>query len=207
MALIVGIVNSKGGSGKSTLATNLARAIQKDGNDTVLVDTDPQGTITDWSSNQPEGYGLPVIHVQNAEALEVDLSRLTDGYDVAIIDGSAKLEKGLGTCVRASDAVLIPVQPTPADIWGVSEVAGIVRQTDTKAALVVSRAITGTNLAQEITDGLKSYNLPVFESRTHQRVAYAEAMFSGQTVLDIKARKAESEIQDIATELAELLQS
>jgi len=207
MALIVSIVNSKGGSGKTTLAVNLARAIQLDGNDVVVIDTDPQGTATDWSAMQPEGYDLPVLHIKNAGLLETDLTRLVGGYDIAVIDGSAKLEKGTGTSVRVADAVLIPVQPTPADVWGVSDVSGVVKRTNTKAAIVVSRAVTGTNLADEIAEGLSGYDLPVFESRTHQRVAYAESMFQGRTVLDIRAPKAQEEIQGIATELSTLLKS
>ena len=205
MALVCSIVNSKGGSGKTTLATNLARAIQLDGNDVVLIDTDPQKTASDWSANQPESYNLPVVHISNAGLLDTDLDRLTESYDMAVIDGSAKLEEGTGTSVRVADAVLIPVQPTPADVWGVAEVASVVRRTGTKAALVVSRAITGTNLSTEVGDGLSKYDLPLFESRTHQRVAYAEAMFEGKTVLDVKAPKAQAEIQGIATELADLL--
>lgn len=205
MALVVSIVNSKGGSGKTTLATNIARAIQLDGNEVVLVDTDPQKTASDWSASQPEGYDLPVVHISNASLLETDLDRLTSSYDVAVIDGSAKLEKGTGTSVRIADAVLIPVQPTPADVWGVAEVASVVRRTRTKAAIVVSRAITGTNLSDEVGEGLAEYDLPVFEHRTHQRVAYAESMFEGKTVLDVKAPKAQAEVQGIATELANLL--
>ena len=205
MALVVSVVNSKGGSGKTTLAVNLARAIQLDGNRVVIIDTDPQGTASDWSSRQPEDYDLPVVHVSNARLLDTDLDRLTSDYDVCVIDGSAKLEKGTGTCVRVADAVLIPVQPTPADVWGVADVASIVKRTGTKAACVVSRAITGTNLADEVADGLAGYDLAVFEHRTHQRVAYAEAMFDGKTVLDVRARKAQEEIQGIATELSELL--
>jgi chromosome partitioning protein len=207
MALVISVVNSKGGSGKTTLATNLARAIQLDGNEVVVIDTDPQGTASDWSKNQPEGYDLPVIHVSNASLLDTDLARLTASYDVAVIDGSAKLEKGTGTCVRAADAVLIPVQPTPPDVWGVADVAGVVKRTGTPAGIVVSRAITGTNLASEIVEGLEGYDLPVFEGRTHQRVAYAEAMFSGQTVLDVRAPKAQQEVQQVATELAGLLEA
>lgn len=207
MALVVSVVNSKGGSGKTTLTINLARAIQLDGNSVVVLDTDPQGTASDWSKNQPDGYDLPVLHVSNARLLETDLQRLTKAYDVCVIDGSAKLESGTGTCVRVADAVLIPVQPTPADVWGVADVASVIKRTQTKAGVVISRAITGTNLASEVSDGLSGYDLPVFQSRTHQRVAYAETMFDGKTVLDVTAEKAQKEIQGIATELADLLRS
>jgi chromosome partitioning protein len=208
MPLTIGVVNAKGGSGKTTLVTNLARAIQLDGNDVSIIDTDPQRTASTWGQNQPDGYGLPVRHVEDAPAapLQERIQTLTAESDIALIDGSAKIDGGTGACVRASRVVLIPVQPTPADTWGARSVVDVVKKTGTTAALVISRQIVGTNLANEVADGLASYELPVFESRTSQRVAYAETMFDGRTVLDAPgADKAEAEIQGIATELAQLL--
>jgi chromosome partitioning protein len=210
MALVIGVVNAKGGSGKTTLATNLARAIQLDGNDVALVDTDPQKTAATWGQNQPDGYCLSVRHVESADqakSLQKRIESLLGGADIGVIDGSAKIAEGTGAAVGASDVVLIPIQPTPADTWGARSVVEVIKKTSTTAAFVISRQIVGTNLAKEIADGLEGYGLPVFESRTSQRVAYAEAMFEGKTVLDISdAGKAETEIQGITSELAQLLQ-
>lgn len=208
MPLRVGLISAKGGCGKTTLCVNLARAIQLDGNDVVVVDTDPQRTACHWASRQPDGYGLPVRHVGDVEGdtLHKRICAASEGADLAMIDGSAKIDGGTGAAVRASRAVLIPVQPTPADTWGSQSVVKVVKQTGTTAAMVVSRQIVRTNLANEVTEGLSAYGLPVFDSRTSQRVAYAESMFEGKTVLDISgAKKAKDEIQDIASELAQLL--
>lgn len=222
MGLAIGVVNAKGGSGKTTLATNLARAIQLDGNDVTLVDTDPQKTAATWGQNQPNGYGLAVRHVsptshENAlggedarggDSLQKRIEGLLSDADIGVIDGSAKVAEGTGAAVGASDVVLIPIQPTPADTWGARSVVEVVKKTGTTAAFVISRQIVGTNLAKEVAEGLEGYGLPVFKSRTSQRVAYAEAMFEGKTVLDVSgAKKAESEIQGIASELAQILQS
>lgn len=208
MPVCVGIISGKGGSGKTTLALNLARAIQLDGNDVAVIDTDPQRTATHWAGRQPEGYGLPVNHVEDAsgDTLHERLRAASEGFDLAVIDGSAKIDGGTGAVVRASRAVLIPVQPTPADTWGTASVVKVAKETGTTAALVVSRQIVGTNLADEIADGLEAYGLPILDGRTSQRVAYAESMFEGKTVLDVPgADKAAREIQGIATELSELL--
>lgn len=210
MPIRIGIISAKGGSGKTTLAVNLARAIQLDGNAVVVIDTDPQRTATHWGNRQPEGYGLPVRHVNDAEGdtLHERLCVASEGSDLAVIDGSAKIDGGTGAVVRASHAALIPVQPTPADTWGAASVVTVAKETGTTAALVVSRQIVGTNLAGEIADGLKAYELPILDSRTSQRVAYAESMFEGRTVLDVPgAGKAAREIQAIATELSELLKT
>jgi chromosome partitioning protein len=208
MPVRVGIISAKGGCGKTTLCVNLARAIQLDGNDVVVIDTDPQRTACHWAGRQPEGYGLPVRHVEEAkgDTLYERICGASEGVDLALIDGSAKIDGGTGAAVRASRAVLIPVQPTPADTWGSKSVVKVVKDTGTTAALVISRQIVGTNLASEVAEGLSAYGPPVFDSRTSQRVAYAESMFDGKTVLDISgAGKAAREIQGIASELAQLL--
>ena len=211
MAFVIGVVNAKGGSGKTTLATNLARAIQLDGNEVVMVDTDPQRTATTWGQKHPDGYGLPVRPVGSdypEDTLQERIESLTGDSTFGVVDGSAKIARGTGAAVGASNVVLIPIQPTPADTWGARSVVDVVKKTETPAAFVISRQIVGTNLAKEVAEGLGGYDLPVFDHRTSQRVAYAEAMFEGKTVLDISgARKAQKEIQGIATELARLLRS
>jgi chromosome partitioning protein len=72
------------------------------------------------------------------------------------------------------------------------------------AAFVVSRQIFGTNLASEIQEALESLELPIFKSRTSQRVAYAEALAQGKSVLDTEPDgKASDEIRAIVQELIE----
>ncbi|KLB50461.1 peptide transporter, partial [Xanthomonas euvesicatoria] len=47
---VIAVLNQKGGSGKTTIATHLARALQLDGEDVLLVDSDPQGSARDWGA-------------------------------------------------------------------------------------------------------------------------------------------------------------
>lgn len=205
-ALIIGVLNPKGGSGKTTLATNVARALQLDGGAVLVVDTDPQGTATDWQAAQPDESDLPsVMSITNQKALSRELGRLSAAYDVVVIDGSAKTEGMMGAAVRAADVVAIPVQPSPADIWGAADLVAILRRTGTPAGFVVSRAIVRTNLADEVADALAGYDLPVLEGRTYQRVVYAEAMIQGRTVLDAEPEgKAAGEIRQITQDLLDL---
>lgn len=209
MALVLGIASTKGGSGKTTIAINLARAIQLEGYEVLLIDTDPQRTATKWGSAQPEDYSLPVRHVEDAPtalSLQSRIMLLQEDSDVAVIDGSSKGNGATAAVVRASHAVIIPVQPAPADIWATRSVLDIANRTATPAAFVISRQVVGTNLASTITESLEGYDIPVFETRTSQRVAYAETMVDGVTVMDRSgAKKARSEIQGIATEFIGLL--
>jgi chromosome partitioning protein len=132
---------------------------------------------------------------------------------VAVIDGAAQVAEMLGACVAVADAVVIPVQPSPADVWGASTVVQLVRRTRTPAAFVVSQARAGTNLASEIGDALDGYGLPILRTpdgapaRTCQRVAYPTAMLQGRTVLDTAPKgKAAAEVQAIADAVAAFLE-
>jgi chromosome partitioning protein len=100
------------------LSLNLARAIELDGKNVVVIDTDPQRTAKMWAESEPEGYGLTVRHESESDpsTLEKRIKRLSADADFAV-NGAAKIEGATGAAVRASHAVLVPVQPTPTDTW------------------------------------------------------------------------------------------
>lgn len=211
--IVIGFLNPKGGCGKTTLATNLAKALYLDGYSVLAVDSDPQGTLRDWYGAQDEDADGPDMAALDAKAIARGLKRIGNGYDIVLIDGAAKLEvKDSVNLVKACDVVLIPVQPTPADIWGASDLVEIIqaRQAITDgfplAAFVISRQIVGTKLAEGIAGVLEEFDVPVFRSRTSQRVIYAESMIHGSSVVDNEPRgKAAGEIRAITNELLELL--
>lgn len=202
----IGIVNAKGGSGKTTVAIHLARSIQKTGDRVAILDTDPQGSALAWQSKSGEGYDLPVLS-GDTDAIEEALAGVE--APVVVIDGAAKIEPRTGRVVQASDVVVIPVQPTPLDTWGVEQVVASVRATDTPAAFLITQQKPRTNLAAQVEEGLReAFDLPVLESRISHRVAYAESMFGGQTALDVSgAGKAKEEIEALTNELKTFIQN
>ena len=205
--LRIGIVNPKGGTGKTTTAVHLARAIQKTGDDVAILDTDPQGSALAWESKRDGAYELPVV-AANTDDVEGALEELGPTSSVLVIDGAAKIEPRTGRIVRASHVVLIPVQPTPLDTWGVEQVVSSVQSASVPAAFLITQQKPRTNLAAEVADGLaSSYELPVFESRISHRVVYAESMFGGRTALDVSgATKAHEEIAAVTNELKAFIQ-
>ena len=115
------------------------------------------------------------------------------------------------SAVKAADVVLIPVQPSAADLWAASDLVDILvarrSVTDGRphAAFVVSRQIPGTRLASGIQEVLDGYGLPVLAARTSQRVAYAEALAAGLSVIDHEPDgKAADEIRAVLDEIEPL---
>ena len=206
MPLTIGIVSPKGGSGKTTTAVHLARSIQKTGDKVAILDTDTQGSSLAWQSKH-EGGGLVPVYRADTDDVAGVLSQVRGSVDVVVIDGAAKIEARTGRIVDVSDAVLIPVQPTPLDSWGVEGVVQTVGQSDTPAAFLITQQKPRTNLAKEVAEGLsEAYELPVLDSRIAHRVAYAEALFDGRTVIDLpNAAKAKQEIRALTTELQQFI--
>lgn len=206
---VIAVLNQKGGSGKTTIATHLARALQLAGAEVLLVDSDPQGSARDWAAVR-ETQPLPVIGIDRP-TIERDLKSL--GHkDFIVIDGAPQAADLAVSAIKAANFILIPVQPSPYDIWATADLVDLVKQridvTDgkLKAAFVVSRAIKGTKIGAEITDALRGYGLPVLESRITQRVSYPSTAAGGTTVNDAEPEgDAAKEIAALANEIKQLL--
>lgn len=195
----VAVLNEKGGSGKTTIATNLASAWHAGGREVLLLDADPQLTALDWSDTE-DTDGVPVVHLGDS-SLEDDLPRVGESFELVVIDGAPRMGSLTASAVRVSDLVVIPVQPTAADIWSAETVVDVCETYDTPAVIVLSRAVVGTKEADEATEALQSFGLPVLNGRTSQRIAYSRALGQGKSVLDLpSAKKAAAEIRSLSDE-------
>ena len=206
---VIAVLNQKGGSGKTTIATHLARALQLDGADVLLVDSDPQGSARDWAAVR-EDQPLTVVGIDRP-TIDRDLKNVAR-KDFVVIDGAPQAADLAVSAIKAAHFVLIPVQPSPYDIWATADLVELVKQrievTDgkLKAAFVVSRAIKGTKIGAEVTEALSGYGLPVLESRITQRVSYPSTAAGGTTVIDAEPEsEASREVQALANEIKQLL--
>jgi chromosome partitioning protein len=209
MMKVIAVLNQKGGAGKTTIATHLARALQLDGKNVVLIDSDPQGSARDWAAVR-EDQPLPVVGIDRP-TIERDMKAL--GHkDFVVIDGAPQAADLAVSAIKAADFVLIPVQPSPYDIWATADLVDLVKSrielTDgrLKAAFVVSRAIKGTKIGAEIADALAGYGLPVLAARITQRVSYPSTAATGKTIFEVEPEgEAALEIVALANEITHLL--
>ncbi|MBO6036067.1 MAG: AAA family ATPase [Acetobacter sp.] len=206
---IISILNQKGGVGKTTLSMHLARALQLQGANVTLVDSDPQGSSRDWAA-VCDDYPVPVIGIDRP-TIGRDLKIVTK-QDFIIIDGAPRSYDIIVSALKASDCVIIPIQPSPVDIWATSDLVDLVKQrievTDgkLKAAFVVSRAIKGTKLGAKVLNTIADYGLPVLKTCITQRVIYPTVADNGTTALDQEPKgEAAEEIKAFASEVRGLL--
>lgn len=199
MPLVISSLHSKGGVGKSTVALCIADALYQDGSSVLVLDTDPQGTASTWSQAQ-KGDGPMVVGTPSADKLEQELERLGASYDAVVIDGSARLQGSTGSVIRVSDLVLIPIQPSPADIWSTENIVQLIKDRqevvgEPSAGFVLNCVVAGTNVAEDVTIVLEELGLPVI-CRLHRRVAFVEALVTGETPLTYRpSGKAAQEVR------------
>lgn len=210
MSKIIAVLNQKGGAGKTTLSTNLARALQLGGDKVLLVDSDPQGSARDWNA-AGNGELLPVIGMDRP-TLAKDIQAIRDNQDWIIIDGAPQIAELAVAAIKCADLILIPVQPSPYDVWACEDLVDIIKTRQEvangkpKAAFVISRVIKNTQLSKEIGEALEGYGLPVFKHFTSQRVIFPKTAATGSTVMDAdESGEAAAEIRAIAQELKEFL--
>lgn len=202
---IISVLNPKGGSGKTTICTNLARSLHDRGYSVLLVDSDPQGSARDWHAAN-EGNPIELVALDRPNNVKTLIS-MSANYDYVVIDGAAKLEDMIAACIKVSDLVLIPVQPSPYDIWAASDLVDFIkaRQEVTdglpNASFVISRIVEGTRLGNDVRKVLDEYGLPVCNTAITQRQVYPQSASEGMTVYDADNLKAIAETTALTDEL------
>jgi chromosome partitioning protein len=203
----VAFLNQKGGVGKTTLAIHVADALARMGYTAMLIDVDPQGSSLDWAESRGNQAPLFPVAGYPKESLARDLAQIRGDRDVVVIDGPPARNKLTRAAIMAADLVLVPVQPSPYDIWAAQEIVDLIEEARVykqtlKAAFVINRTIKRTILGAEVTEALAAYNLPVFSAQIVQRMAFANSATRGLTVMETEPNGAAAkEIRTLTEEI------
>ncbi|MEW8397169.1 MAG: AAA family ATPase [Candidatus Thiodiazotropha sp.] len=112
--MITVIGSLKGGSGKSTVTFNLAVWLEMAEAEVLVVDADPQATLSDVSEVRAEEGYEPFLNIKDVSALSRKKLR---GYDEVLIDVGTSDIDAMKLALALADRVVIPVPPSQADIW------------------------------------------------------------------------------------------
>ncbi len=209
--MIISFLNQKGGVGKTTLSIHIAANLSLLKYRVLLVDADVQGSAFDWAAIRKTdpifnivGLPKPILHKE--------LKSLSKGYDFVIIDGPPRVYDVARSAIVSSDLVLIPIQPSPYDVWAAKEVIDLIEEVSApiseikkiERAFVINRKISNTAIGRDVIDALEQYKTPVLSSHICQRISYAESAAEGLTVMeDNKDQLAIKEINALTNEIIE----
>lgn len=182
---IISIVNQKGGVGKTTIAVNLATGLALRKNKVLLIDADLQGSVLQWQSISGK-KSFDVNHYPK-DNLHNELPSIK-GYQYIVIDSPPATKEVTRSILVSSDIVIIPVGPSPLDLWSANETISLIKEAQKfnkklKAKILISKKIPNTRIGREVREALEGYGLEVMETEISQRIAYVESMIAGESVL------------------------
>ena len=208
--MIISIVNLKGGSGKTTVATNLTVALARKYK-TLLIDTDPQRSASQWFAvRESEKDNFSVISIQEDKSLKKQIPVFQSQYEHIIIDGAPQSDRISAICIYAADLVIIPVMPSPYDLWATATITERVTATkeiqpNKQCFFLLNRVNELASISRETAEALASLGYPVFNTRLHNRIAYADSASSGLSVLETSNPKAKAEMEALFKEIKKII--
>jgi len=200
---LIAFVGNKGGAGKTTLSVNVASGLSKE-NKVAVIDADPQGSSLQWRAFSSREDAVPVVEAN--DRLEEQAKQLLKDYEFVIIDCPPSVHAIQTTkALSFSDIALVPVQPSPVDLWATVHIEEAVTKaslTNTKlnAFLVINQLEPRTTLSKLVRDALSEIGLPVANTALRRRAIYRTSALEGKSVFDMKSRG-----RDAATELEQLI--
>lgn len=209
MAIVITLAHQKGGVGKSTLSLNLYGYFSQAGYKCVLVDIDPQGSITSLLQVFDEAGNIELIERKSFKNY-AELENKIESFDVVLIDTPPYLSKELYECLSISHMVLIPCKASPFDALAVVQTLELITEEQKKntvltSAIVLTMTISNTALPQQIRESLQKHGVPILETEIKNRIAYARSLLFSGNVVNEETGKAKEEISNLAIEIINLL--
>jgi len=192
---VVAVTSQKGGTGKTTLSGHLAVQAERAGmGPVVLVDCDPQGSLTNWwNLRQAE---TPVLVQTSLAKLAGDLDALREtGVQLVIIDTPPAITWTIVNVIKVADLVVIPVRPSPHDLAATGSTVDLIEGLGKPMVFVVNSASQRARITGEAAVALSQHGT-VAPSIIHHRTDFAAAMIDGRTVMELpRAERSTGEIE------------
>lgn len=196
----IAIIGQKGGTGKTTLAEILLVAFEQNGFTTVGIDLDPQTSLCVWGDSRAD-EAPAIVPMQSSRLPQTLAAAKEQGVQIAIIDSAGRAESAALASAQAADLVIIPVQPTTADLTTVRNTMSLVEMGKASTSFgVLMRVKSQGTRHTEAASALQAMGLEVCPHTIGDRVAYQDAAAMGLTPMEYEPNgKSALECQHIYT--------
>jgi chromosome partitioning protein len=180
---VIVFASRKGGSGKSTLAAHLAAQAHKPPCRVLMIDGDPQGSLTLWHKLRTSGE--PPIRAGVKSMSEAVQQAEREGYEWVFIDTPPNMSAIVVDAIQVATLIIIPARLTLFDLAAIKETMVVARQLKKPYAVVINgvparRDNTESPFVREARAVLGSLNVPVWSGQITQRNAYSLALAEGE---------------------------
>jgi chromosome partitioning protein len=203
--MIISVVNQKGGVGKTTIAINIGIGMARRNYKVGFLDTDPQGTASQWQSI--EGNMAFEVRRHPSRVSSMDLMDADRDHGVVVIDTPPAIGEITQSVLEVSDLAIVPLAPSVLDIWSSRTTVGMIEEAmkvnpRLKGRLLVSRKIPRTRLGRDGREAIEALEMEVFETEISQRIAYVESMIAGVSVFQYAPKsEASQEMERLCEEI------
>ena len=205
MAKVITVAQQKGGAGKTSLVLHLAVAWAAGRRRVAVIDTDPQQSLSAWFAQRQARIGdQPRLMHRAAEGWKTasEIDRVRRDVDVVLVDTPPHAETAARTAIRPADLVIVPMQPTPMDLWATRQTLAMAADECVPALLVLNRVPPRSRMADDIRAELADEDVPVTRCALGNRQLFASSLTAGQGVSEASRRsRAAEEISALANEL------
>lgn len=192
---VINMLQQKGGAGKTTTCINIAACLARSGNRVVLIDCDlKQASASRWDS-ESETHHFDVVAIEPIQ-LKAYIKGNNDLYDYAIIDTRPEVDADAGRLIQVSDLVLMPIQPSPFDVWGCEDMLELVMARKEMTADLPNTPEEGLPVAhflfvmveethkifKDTLEAIDHAPIDALDAHTNRRTAYKRSAAEGESV-------------------------
>jgi chromosome partitioning protein len=183
---VLAFASQKSGAGKTTLAGHIAVQAQRAGTKpVVLVDLDPDASLTDWFALREEDDEPLKVARSNVKELSTKLQQLrADGVELVVIDTPPTLHQAIDESIIAADLVAIPTRPCAHDLAAAGATVELVQSHGKPFCFVVNGTEPEGELTPEVVMALAQHG-SIATVSIPRSVAMLETMVDGRTVMEL----------------------
>ncbi|MBX9662884.1 ParA family protein [Novosphingobium sp.] len=203
---VLALASQKGGSGKTTLSGHLAVQAQRAGaGPVVLIDIDPQGSLSDWWNEREAEY--PAFAQTTVARLASDLAILRQqGFKLAVIDTPPAITMAIQSVISVAELIVVPTRPSPHDLRAVGATVDLCERAGKPLIFVVNAATPKARITSEAAVALSQHGT-VAPITLHHRTDFAASMIDGRTVMEVDpSSKSAAEVAALWTYVSERLE-